>query len=695
MPLTFLVPAMLAGLAALLVPVLIHLRRREREKPTRFPSLMFLQRVPIVTARRRRVTDWPLLLLRLAILALLVLAFARPVVRPKPGAVVKGARRVALLIDRSMSMGHAAVWPAAVDSARRIIRGLGSDDRIAVIAFDDEATVVQPFTLDHDAALAALDRIHPGARGTRFGAGLRAARELFTQQGDATGGEVLVVTDLQRSGAASVAGLSLPPNLVVRAVDASPRAHGNTAVTAVDVQRLPGGAADRGRLVVAAHLAATGLAAPRQAHVTLMVNGRNAGTRLATIPANGTVAVGFDPVALPVGSARIVVAADPDSLPADDTFRAVIPADATRRILLVVPNDAAAAETFYLERALMTGDDPAFLVDREPLGSLDAGSWRAAAAVWFYDVAPPGGAVGSALAGWVHDGGGVVIAAGTRLGAAGHAVANGSPVLPGTIRGMVDRLDDRGGMLGDVALDHPIWSPFRGGGNAALGGPRFYRYPRVTADSDAQVLARFDDGNPALLERHDAAGHILLAAMPLDTTSGNFPLQPAYLPFLRDAALYVAGQAAAPLWHNTGDGWLLPAAVREPVIRSPSDSVIRVDRQRDGDAVALAEAGFYSLYDTRPSGDPAATVAVNPPARESDLSRMPPKDLLLGVGEDTLTASQQATVTLTEAERRQRLWRILLELAIALLLVETITAAVGWRGTAARFVGAAPERSES
>ena len=81
------------GLAALVVPVLLHLRRRERERPMRFPSLMFLQRVTITTARRRRITDWPLLLLRAAIVALAVLAFARPVVRPEAGCEAsRGAR---------------------------------------------------------------------------------------------------------------------------------------------------------------------------------------------------------------------------------------------------------------------------------------------------------------------------------------------------------------------------------------------------------------------------------------------------------------------------------------------------------------------------------------------------------------------------------------------------------------------------
>jgi hypothetical protein len=62
MGLGFLVPAFLAGLIALVIPLLIHLRHKDKERPYRFPSLMFLEQLPIRTSQRRRVTDWPLLL---------------------------------------------------------------------------------------------------------------------------------------------------------------------------------------------------------------------------------------------------------------------------------------------------------------------------------------------------------------------------------------------------------------------------------------------------------------------------------------------------------------------------------------------------------------------------------------------------------------------------------------------------------
>lgn len=690
MPLVFLVPAILAGLGALVVPILLHLRRRERERPMRFPSLMFLQRITITTARRRRITDLPLLLIRALIVALTVLAFSRPVLRPKPDAgPAKGTRRVAILLDKSMSMGHQAVWPVALDSARAIVNGLSAGDRVAVIAFDEEATVEQALTVDHATALAAIGRIHPGTRGTRYGAGIRAARELLSKEADVTGGEVLVVSDLQRSGSAGIAGLTLPPAVNLRAINASPKSHGNTAVTGITVQRLTGTGDARNRLAVSTHIATRGLAGPRKTKATLTVNGRVSGTREITLPPNGPSSVAFDPVALPVGGVRVIVSIDHDSLPADDVFNAIVPAQVTRRVLLAVPPDLAADETLYLERALETGDEPTLRIERRNPATLDATTLRDALAVVLYDVAVPGGTSGSALAAWVHDGGGLVAIAGVRMGNR----ATTSAMLPGTARGMVDRTGDRGGVLGATALEHPIFAPFRGGASSPLGSARFFRYAKLVPAADAQVIARFDDGSPALLERQEGVGHVLVNAMPLDATSGDFPLQPTYLPFLRGLVLHAAGNAAAPLWYTAGDGWLVPSAAHNPVVKAPSEKLLRPEVGRTAAAVTLEEAGFYTIFEGRPSGDPLAVVAVNPAARESDLTQMAAADMLVGVGQDSVRATTISAATLAEAERRQQIWRTLLLLAVVVLVVETVVTSRGWRGTAAKIVGTAPEGS--
>jgi hypothetical protein len=684
MPLVFLVPVALAGLVALGVPLVLHLRRRERERPTRFPSLMFLQQVSVTTARRRRITDWPLLLLRAAIVTLLVLAFARPVIRPRRGALATGGtRRVVIALDRSMSMQRAGVWQAARDSAHAILRSLRGGDRVAVIAFDAGATIVQPLTADDGAAAAAIDRVQPGSGSTHYAAAMRAASQLLVAEVGQTGGEIVVVTDLQRNGAAGMNGATLPPRVQWRAVDVAPGVHGNSAITGIELERVANNDTTRPRLALSAEIVSHALPAPRRVHVTLLANGHAAGATDLTLPADGLATASFRDIPLPVGAVRVRVSVTPDSLVADDVFRAVVPADPISRVILVADADEPPAELFYLEQALGVVGNPALHVERRTAGSLSAAVLHGALAVIVDDATLPSGAPLRALTAYVQAGGGLVDLAAAR---SAHRVA--VELLPGTVLGMIDRTADDGGMIGMTAVEHPIFAPFRGTSAAALRSARFFRYPRLISGSHAQVLARFDDGSAAVLARDEGAGHVVMTAVPLDATSGDFPLQAAYLPFVRAMVMYVGGAGQPLPWHTVGDAWLVPAEVREPIVRTPSGALLRPQRIGAARTVTLDEAGFYAVYDGRATGDPWATLAVNPDPRESDLAPMRARDMLVGVRQDSLGSAASAASDLVDVERRQRIWRTLLLLAALALLGELGMSSRGWRGTVARVVGA-------
>lgn len=681
MPLGFLVPAFLAGLAALAIPLLLHLRQRDRSQPLRFPSLMFLRRIPIETAHRRRVTDLPLLLLRALAVLLAVLAFSRPVVQRVGSAMAATPERVVILaLDRSMSMGHAAVWPAAMDSARAVIAGLAAGDRVGVLAFDDDAAIMQPITTDHAAALASLGTIRPGARGTRFAVALRAARQQLLAGNLATA-EVVVISDLQRSGIGGIADLALPSGITVRGLSVAAPSAANRNVSGLSVARLGGGTA--GRIAVTAEVRGRALVAAQTARATLMVNNREAGARDVEIPADGMVTAAFDPVALPPGDARVSVTLDPDDLAADDSFRAVVPAEASQLVLLVTPGGMSADATLFLERALAIGSDPAFRVERRSVASLDAASLARAAVVLLMDVAIP---TSPAFRTWIESGHGAVVVAGQRLGAS----RAGESVMPARGDGEVDRLADRGGTLGDVALEHPVFLPFRAGGSAALSSARFIRYARLVADTGAQVLARFDDGLPALVEQRIGTGRLLVSAIPLDVRGGDFPLQPAYLPFVRRLALHGAGYQPQPLWRTAGEGWRPAATVRDLVIATPSEALVRPDSGGALGAATLDELGFYQAYQERAAGEPVAVVAVNSPARESDLTPSPASELLVGVAPDLAAPVAAERLPADEAEQRQRLWRILLLAVLAVLVGESVLGSSGWRGRAMRGVSDLP-----
>src|ERR1700740_2373911 len=99
----FLAPWFLAGAAAVGLPVYLHLLRRHRTTPLPFSSLMFFERRTQSSIKHRRLRYLLLLSLRLALLFLLILAFANPFIN-RPAGAMAGDKLLLLAIDDSFSM---------------------------------------------------------------------------------------------------------------------------------------------------------------------------------------------------------------------------------------------------------------------------------------------------------------------------------------------------------------------------------------------------------------------------------------------------------------------------------------------------------------------------------------------------------------------------------------------------------------
>ncbi|MBL0941084.1 MAG: BatA domain-containing protein [Gemmatimonadaceae bacterium] len=685
MGLGFLVPAFLAGLIAIAVPVLLHLRNKDRDRPQRFPSLMFLQKLPIRTEQRQRITDWPLLLLRAAALALLALAFSRPVFKTEALAA-QGAQAGAtvILLDRSQSMGYDGVWARALDSARALINRQGAGDRVALVAFDDAAEVQQRLTNDKGAALASLQALQPVRRGTRFAPALRTGRQLLLDAPFATS-EIVVISDLQRAGAAGIAGVELPAGVRVRGVAVGPSTWQNSVVRTLEARRVQTG--DRSQLAVKARVFTRGDSSARKITATLGINGREAGRKDVTLATEGETVITFDPVSAPDGAVSVRVALPADALAADDTLLAVVPRDDALRVAMLTAPDVRPSETLFFERALAIGQAPEVRVDRVQAVPAAGDALDRTNVIVFWDTAPRDQ---TALREWVEAGGGIVVVAGRRLAtsrAAAHAL------WPASADGVADRLTDRGGTLRELRLEHPLLAPFREMPDA-LQGVRAFRYPRLEGATGTDVVARFDDGLPAVLEQRLGAGRVVVLALPLDNQMGDFPVQPAYLPFVRQLMLHTSGRDAAPLWRNVGERWALASNIADPVVTAPDGDLLRPTADSMGAAVPLADAGVYTAYQKQASGTPAALVAVNVPPAEAELTPLDTAELLLGVRttSDSSAAGNANGVpageaqTVEELERQQNPWRIALSLVVLVLAIETWLATRGRRGQARRVI---------
>src|SRR6185295_3638902 len=154
----FLAPLFFAGLAALAVPILVHLIQRERKEVIQFPSLMFLRKIPYQSVQRRRVHNWLLLLLRAAAMALLVAAFSHPFFKQDSvkAAPAAGAREVVILLDQSASMGYGDHWAKAKEAAQKIVSGIGSEDKATLVLFGTKTEETVRATADRSQLETAI-----------------------------------------------------------------------------------------------------------------------------------------------------------------------------------------------------------------------------------------------------------------------------------------------------------------------------------------------------------------------------------------------------------------------------------------------------------------------------------------------------------------------------------------------------------
>src|SRR5262245_4432812 len=177
----FLAPLFFIALATFAVPVIIHLTQRERKQIVEFPSLMFLQKIPYQSVRRRRIRDWPLLAMRLAAIILIVLAFARPFFeRPMIAlASTVGPREVVILLDHSYSMAYGDRWDRARAAARQAVQRLTQSDHATLIVFGTGAQLEVRATADLSRVLAAVDAARLGAEATRYAPALKLAQRVL------------------------------------------------------------------------------------------------------------------------------------------------------------------------------------------------------------------------------------------------------------------------------------------------------------------------------------------------------------------------------------------------------------------------------------------------------------------------------------------------------------------------------------
>lgn len=670
---SFLAPLFFAALAALAIPVLIHLIQREKKQVVRFPSLMFIQRVPYKSVRRRRIHNWFLLIVRLTALALIVLAFSRPFFeRDDLDLATGGAREVVVLLDQSYSLAMGDRWERARAAASDAIDGLGPDDRGSVVLFSSGAEIAMRSTAagERERLRAAVAAARPTAGATRYAPALKVAGSILAES-SLPRREVVLVSDFQRTGWRGEEGARLPEGTTVRPVALTSGADlANASVTAVSLARST--FSNQERVAVTAVVVNRSTRSLRGGRIALEIGGRPIQTEPLEVEANSSTSVTFDPVTLAGPFMRGTVRTGDDALPTDNVFHFVVsPAQPVR--VLVIDRGGTGGGALYLMRALAIGDAPRFEAAVRQPDAVPDEDLRRASAVIVNDVAVPA-ALGRRLLRFVEAGGGLFVAAGSRATWAGDV-----DLLPAALEAPVDRTRGEAARVGALEFAHPVFEPFRTPRSGDFAAARIYGYRNVKPGMGTEVLARFDGGAPALVERRVGAGRVLLWASTLDLAWSDFPLKPVYLPFVHQAVRHLAAYAEPAPWLTVGQvldasSGTAPAQAASTVVLTPSGRRVGIDEE-GADVLELTEQGFYELR-SRTGDTVTAVVASNVDTTESDLTPMDPKEIVVATapapGEGRQAGAAGQTLTPEAQERSQRLWWYLLCIGILLLGADTL-----------------------
>lgn len=612
--LSFLSPLFLLGAVAAAIPILLHLFYRTTEPVIDFAAMRFLHFVPVEHAGRRRLKEWLLLALRASALLLLAFAFARPYVS-RSSAALNGPATVVLL-DRSASMSAPGQLARARHLAEEALKTASPFDSVALVAFGNGVDVLASPSQDRAPALAALERLQPGAGATGYAAGMERAAELI---GDRPG-RVVVVTDLQQSGWDDPAEVGVAPRVAIEVKDAGVPG-GNLAVTSLR----PEGAQ---ALAVVRNFSSK----PSTADVTFAIDGHPLMEVPVALGPNG-IAEARAPIAAGAAGSLSVSVSDPEGYAADNVRYFALDSDAAVSVL-VVTNSGRPAESFYLERALAIAEGTAGFRCRSISGrdltgltSADLASVHVVVILGTRGLERRGREL---LAGYVRSGGGLLLAAGPDVEPRVVKEALGTMVRTSW------RVRDAAVRVAPDDSRHPIFRIF--GGVGTLGNVVFDRVAAVEVPDTADVLARYTDGTPALVEEQTGAGRVLVFASDLNRQWNDFPLQPAFVPFVHEMTRYLATARASRTEYLVGQ---LPGAA------GATPGVVRLgaDEEQRG-----------------------RRVAINVDPRESDPARMTDQAFRAGVERLHSTAAQRTLDHVRVEEDDQRLWQYgLLVMTIALL----------------------------
>jgi hypothetical protein len=576
-----------AGAALAAVPVILHLFMKQTPKRVVFPALRLIRERQKRSRKKLRIKNWLLLLARMALVALMALALARPRLFSQTSLGDQEVpSAVAFVFDTSLSMGYKEKEKTRLDDAKEraldIVKKLPDTSQVFVL----ESTDLGISPLSPAAAKERISKLALTNTNRSLNAAVTQAYNAVVDC-DRPRHEVYILTDLARSSwntDRKIDGLdklkSLKSGVTTYVLNLGPKEVHDVSV--VDASPSVSVASPGEPVDIRVRLLSRGKTANRT--VELKLDNVPRGKQIATLAADVETELHFrthklDP-SMTLHQGEIRISGTPDPLEFDDVRYFTFKVQPAYTALVVSDRDIDAS---YVASAL--DPDPSTVSEGTPrtcqveairtgkLADKTKDMLHSYTAIFVVNVAELSESNWDRLNGYVRDGGGLVVGLGYRCAADDYNQSGPAQLLPAELKKRESpKPETTFGKMTDVS--HPLFRRYHKQLEAGLSQVPVYHYWSLKAreGAESRTLLTFANGAPALLERTfrgSRPGHVLLWATPLSRRNdktlpdawNEFPnpmVGWSFLAVMNETIPYFAGATSEKLNFEAGEDANLP-----------------------------------------------------------------------------------------------------------------------------------------
>jgi len=676
---------MLAGLAAVSVPIIIHLLNRRKFQKVVWAAMRFIQISVEKNQKRMRIEDMILLALRCLLLALLALALARPAILSNASAVFGQSKVTGVIIlDNSQSMGMSDGVGTRLDRAKKaaesVLDSMPAGSATAVLFASDIAVGAIPEpTFDLNLARKILREAPLTDRATDVFPALDKA--IDTLKGRlALRKEIYLVTDGAANGWRQLTEIQRTLERTrseIRTCIILVNEHEEKNLAVSELRLASGLSPAKQPLRFEARVTNHGREEVRNTRVSLSVDGEPASDEFTidAISAGATRSVTMFARLRTEGFHSVTARIPEDRLGSDDQRTVAVRAIKEVKVLLVdgePGNEPRDSEVFFLRNALVPVPPeaaPEYFIKTATVTAPELSQARLDDydAVVLANVPDFGETTLKAIESFLRRGGGLLLFPGDRLNATfyNEQLFKRLKMLPaafGNARGQSDQ-EDKFFTFQEKGYEHPIASLWNDPGSGNLASARFFKFfelkpaplaaevmgkpevagtgplpqPAGTEPSEAglpQVILKLNDGTPAVMERAWGLGRVAQFASTADTAWNDLPVRLAFVPLLHRTLGFIIARQDEGLNLRVGEKFarrvpteLLDkdASFFKPRHAGVIRDVRRVELVNGWPTLQFEQTDLAGLYDANVS-DPAFGLkfAAQSDAAESSLDELSP-----------------------------------------------------------------------